>query len=180
MDMPLRLIERICPLGRTLAVPPPRSETVRPGGGRFPALPLPAAGEGRPPAAFGLPTLEFGRPAVFGRFAPGLVRFVVVFGRVVFGRLFVVFARFVVPVFVRLGVVVPLGVVARPLLVLCDGVEWFCGALCAGALGFDGAAFGALPLCSWFMAKAGIVIASRRTNDFCSIHPHRDARTREL
>src|SRR5215472_7936750 len=33
--MPFRLMERICPLGRRLAVPPPRSETCLPASGRL-------------------------------------------------------------------------------------------------------------------------------------------------
>ena len=47
MCIPFRLMERICPLGRMLAVPPPLRETCLPGRGRLtldtePAPPLPA------------------------------------------------------------------------------------------------------------------------------------------
>src|SRR5579863_6912612 len=43
--IPLRLIERICPFGRMLAVPPPLRDSCRPGTGfiaAFVTLPLPA------------------------------------------------------------------------------------------------------------------------------------------
>jgi len=61
--MPLRLIERICPLGRMLADPPPFSETVLPGGVWLAAFVRVAAEFGRP-AVFGRPAALFGRPAV--------------------------------------------------------------------------------------------------------------------
>ena len=63
MCMPFRLMERICPLGRMLAVPPPRSDTCLPGAGRFPFLatfPLPPLARlppGRPAAGPVLPTV---------------------------------------------------------------------------------------------------------------------------
>jgi hypothetical protein len=71
--MPSRLTERICPLGRMCAVPPPFSETCFPGAVRFIAVLLPPAG--RPLAPPGFPAVVFpGRP-LFP--APGLPAFVV-------------------------------------------------------------------------------------------------------
>jgi hypothetical protein len=113
-----------------------------------------------------------------------LVRFVVFERFAVFGRFIVlvrlgVVLRPVLEVFVRPAVPGRLVFVLRPAFVLCDGVEWVCEALCEGALDFAGA-FGALPLCSWLPANAGIAIASRSTNEFCSIRLLRGARTCEL
>ncbi len=71
--MPFRLTERICPLGRMCAVPPPFSETCFPGGVWFIAVLFPPAG--RPLAPPGFPAVVFpGRP-LFP--APGLPAFVV-------------------------------------------------------------------------------------------------------
>lgn len=107
--MPPRLKDRTCPLGRILAVPPPRSETVRPGGVWL-AVPLLAIALGRAlvlgraavlvrPAVLGRAAL--GREAVFVRPA-GVDRFVVLGRLAVDGREFV----FVCPAVVCEGVVV--------------------------------------------------------------------------
>src|SRR5580658_2589744 len=90
MCIPFRLIERICPFGRILAVPPPLSDTCLPGAGRLPVLATPlvppvleplvrfvAAGVPVLPAPPALPFLPAVpvpvRPAVPALAAPGVV-----------------------------------------------------------------------------------------------------------
>lgn len=70
--MPFRLIERICPLGRMLADPPPFSDTCLPGAGRlvvlatfaFPPLPM------LPPDVFPIAELVPGFPPAVVPFLP--------------------------------------------------------------------------------------------------------------
>jgi hypothetical protein len=190
-------MERIDPLGRTLADPPPFRETVRPGGVWLPTLPRlavagrPPVAPGRPPAA-GLPAAVPGRlpvagwPAVVpGRLpaagwpaavVPGRLP-VVVWPAVVPGRLPVVVWPAVVPE--RLPVVVWPAVAGRlPVVAPWEGVEACdCAAPCAGA-DFAGAdlagALGWEPpppplgLC-WPQANAGTTNESRSTSPFCKI-----------
>ena len=64
--IPFRLMERICPLGRMVAVPPPLSDTCRAGAGRFTVLatpPFPPFPRLAPPVLFtadGTPVLPTG------------------------------------------------------------------------------------------------------------------------
>jgi hypothetical protein len=195
MCMPPRLMERIDPLGRMLADPPPLRETFLPGGVRLPTL-LRLAVAGRPPAAPGRPPVA-GRPAavpgrppvvVWPAVVPGRLP-VVVWPAVVPGRLPVVVWPAVVPA--RLPVVVwpavePawLVVVPREGVELCDcvvpreGVEVCdCVAPCDAVDGWEGAlalgaALGALPpplgLC-WPHAHAGTIRHNENTSHLCTI-----------
>src|SRR5271165_7452339 len=107
MCIPFRLMERICPLGRILAVPPPLRATCFPGRGRLtldtePAPPLPALAppflpivEPAPvlpafPVLFNVPVPVLAPPGLVPAAVPGLVpaapgRFAVA-GRFVAGR----------------------------------------------------------------------------------------------
>src|SRR5579871_4448864 len=68
--MPLRLMDRMDPFGRTLAVPPPFNETVFPGGVWLPAAVRVLAAPGLPAVAPGLPAVAPGFPAVAPVLAP--------------------------------------------------------------------------------------------------------------
>src|SRR5271166_1572465 len=191
--MPLRLMERICPLGRTLAVPPPFSETVRPGGvwlptlvreaaaGRAPAaLVRPAAVVPRPagvlvrPVAVERPAVVPVRPVVAGRPVVVVWPAPVVPGRFVVGVRFVVAGR---PVVACEGAVLCDGVECEGAALCdgaeCDGAEWDCAG-CDGALACGAGALGADPpppplgLC-WPNASAGTTRQSKRTVHFCKI-----------
>jgi hypothetical protein len=176
-------MERIDPLGRMLADPPPLRETFLPGGVRLPTL-LRVAVAGRPPAAPGRPPVA-GRPAavpgrppvvVWPAVVPGRLP-VVVWPAVVPGRLPVVVWPAVVPAWLvvvpREGVelcdwVVPReGVEVCDCVAPCDAVDGWEGALALGA------ALGALPpplgLCCWPHAHAGTIRHNENSSHFCTI-----------
>jgi hypothetical protein len=179
--MPLRLIERIDPFGRTLAVPPPFKETVLPGGVRLPTLPRVAAAAVCGAAVLGRPVAVLGRAPVFVRPVvaarpEGVVARPVVAGRLIVGPVRPVDPGVDVrpvgpvrPVVVREGVELRDGAELWDGAELRDGAELCDGADVCGALAWEGA-LGLLGsfLC-WPSTNVGIAINNRRIPDFRNV-----------
>jgi hypothetical protein len=166
--MPFLSMERIWPLGRMLALPPPLSDTVLPGGVR-PAVRVEAGLAVVPP---GFPVVDPVLPVVPGfAFAAGfpvVADFPVVAVReLVPGRLVDALpGLLVVPGF---PVVVEWPAVLAWLCVVeCEGAEAL-GAVCAGAAGLEGA--GGLFFC-WLSAMVGTHIKIRNSIAHCSLLPN--------